>query len=224
MDEMRGRYKMPRRDYAQPARRPAHIPESLKGAYQPPPQPKTTHDTHSQPPRHERPAAAYHAPRPKRRLRRAIISLFIILTAAAVGGLWAYPRYAAADPFPADIRSQAGTSLLYPKKLPAGYSVDPSTMHLTSGVLIYAANKGGPRLIFTIQKTPPSFDFETFYKKELTNSQQFLTPYGQAIIGKNQDRYLGSLVAGDTWLLLSTNNTDISLNDMSLVMNNLKRY
>jgi hypothetical protein len=55
-------------------------------------------------------------------------------------------------------------------------------------------------------------------------AQQYQTPYGQATVGKNSGRYLGSLTDGDTWLLLSTNSTAVSQDDISLVMTHLKKY
>jgi hypothetical protein len=115
-------------------------------------------------------------------------------------------------------------STLIPTKLPAGYSVDPSSFQYTNGINLFTANKGGQRLIFTIQKTPPTFDFATFYKQQLQNNQQFSTAYGQAAVGRNSGHYLGSLVAGNTWLLLSTNNSQLNADDFSLVLNNLKKY
>jgi hypothetical protein len=52
----------------------------------------------------------------------------------------------------------------------------------------------------------------------------YTTAYGPAVIGTNDKRQLGSLVADGTWMLLSTNSSSVTLGDMSLVMNNLKKY
>lgn len=240
MDDMRDRYRRPQQN-----ERPAHIPEALRHAYQPPPrqrpaptpprpaarpepQPQATHhretllednyDYHHQP--RPQPAAASHKPRRGRKILAGVIVLAVI----AAGGIFAYPRLVQANPFSSDIQTNAGYKLFYPSKLPAGYTIDKTNINLANGVVIYSANNGDKRLVFTMQKTPPNFDFNTFYKQQLSNNQQYQTPYGQAVVGKNSDRFLGSLAAGGTWLLVSTNSQDVSMDDISLVMTHLKQY
>jgi hypothetical protein len=219
MDEIRNRYRAPRRDYGGPVRRPAaplphHQTPAAAPAYdpgqpEPAPHPKT-------------PAAQHRRPK-KRRLLRFLI-LLIILAALAGGGWYAHQKYFVKNPFPADIRQNAAVDLLYPAKLPAGYRIDPASIQQTNGILLYDAVNGGQRLVFSLQKTPPTFDFATFYKQQLQDNQQFSTAYGQAAVGRNGGRYLGSLVDGGTWLILSANNSRLSAADFSLVLNNLKKY
>lgn len=172
-----------------------------------------------------RPAAPAH-PRhhtKKGRFKKSLIFL-VILALLAGGGFFAYWKYYVKNPFPADIRQSAGVDLLYPGQLPAGYKIDPASFQNTNGILIYDADNGDQRLVFTIQKTPGGFDFSSFYKQQFQNIQQISTPFGQASIGINSSRYLGSLNDGDTWLLLSTNSSTVSRDDMSMVMTHLKRY
>jgi len=240
MDEMRNRYRVPGRDDEQ---RPRPVHETLRHAYQPPPrrapiQPLTPHPTRTHVPAPQpavpRPEPIHHQPepvghhyshrKPKRRLWRKFAVVIVILAALAAGGVYAYPKYVNANPFSPDIQANAGLALFYPAKLPAGYTIDKKSMNLTNGVVLYAANKGNLRLVFTQQKLPTDLDFTNFYKQQLPGAQQFDTPFGQAVIGKNGDRYLGSLTSGTTWLLLSNNNSSISLDDMSLVMIHLKKY
>jgi hypothetical protein len=238
MDDMRNRYRVPGRDDGQPAQ-PVH--ESLQHAYQAPPAPHRpapppvrTHVPPPPAPRHQpaahvdnqpQPEAHYHLPsRPKRRLWRRLSVVLIVLLLLAGAGIYAYPRYVNANPFPASIQTGAGLSMFYPGKLPAGYILDKTSINLTNGVLLYNAADGDKHLVFTLQKTPTTFDFPTFYKQQLTGAQQYQTPYGQATVGKNSGRYLGSLTDGDTWLLLSTNSTAVSQDDISLVMTHLKKY
>ncbi len=223
MDEMRDRYRMPRRDYAAPVRRPmAPAPSSA------PPNPAAPAPVSQAPqPQHE--PSPYQAPArpPRRAKKRRLLKLFIILLilAALAGGVFlAYRKYYVKNPFPADIRQNAGLDLLYPTKLPTGYTIDPTSMQQTNGILLYDATSGSNRLVFTLQKTPSTFDFATFYKQQLQDNQQFSTPYGQAAVGKNSNRYLGSLVDGNTWLLLSTNTSSLSASDFTQTLNSLKNY
>jgi len=225
MDDMRNRYRVPGQNDGQNPVRQVH--ENLRHAYQPPPVPnlpaprlQPAANIINQP----EPEAHYNLPGQPKRLRPRLTVVFIVLILLATAGVYAYPKYANANPFPAGIRSNAGLSLFYPSKLPAGYTVDKTSINLSNGVLLYSANNGDKRLVFTLQKTPTAFDFANFYKQQLTGDQQYQTPYGQATIGKNSNHYLGSLTAGDTWLLLSSSGSQVSMDDMSLVMTHLKRY
>lgn len=229
---------MPRRDYAQPSEPPgarvqpeAPIDESLRHAYRPPsarPQPST----HVQPavrqtaPHHQS-DQALHRPRPKKRRWLKFIAILVILAALAAAGWWGYPKLTAKNPFPTNAQTDAansGVALFYPQKLPTGYQVDRTNFQTSNGVIIFSASNNGPRIIFTVQKTAPSFDYEDFYNRQLQSSQRLNTIYGQAVVGKSQDHYLGSLVSNGTWLILSANSGDVTSDDMVLVMQNLKKY
>ena len=234
---MRGRYRTPGSENG----RPVH--ESLRHAYQPPPRPAQPIPRRHQPPAPHSPRPAdsletepvqhnfeaspaqnYHHRKPRRTLWRKLAVLTVILAVLAGAGVYAYPKYLAPNPFPVNIQENAGLSLLYPAKLPAGYQVDKTSFSLDNGILIYAVTNGDKKMVFTLQKTPANFDFTSFYKQQLSGTQQFRTPFGQATIGKNSNHYLGSLPAGDTWLLLSTNSPQISIDEMSLLLQNLKKY
>jgi hypothetical protein len=231
MDDMRNRYRATRRDYSSPVERPpepAPVHDSLRSAYQPPPDSRQAgrpEPAHHPVEREPLPAPTHRTAKPKskRKLKR-LLTVVILLAVLAGGGLYAYPKYAAPNPFSADIQTNAGYGLFYPRKLPAGYTIDKTKINLTNGVVIYAADNNDKRIVFTLQKVPSTFDFDTFYKQQFSATQRIQTAYGQAVIGKNGDRYLGSLTSGSTWLLLSTNSTNVSIDDMSLVMAHLKQY
>jgi hypothetical protein len=181
---------------------------------------------HHQPkPTHPEPAAAHRQTRKKSRRLLKTLVLLIILAGLGGGGFWGYQKLRVQNPFPEDARSQTKLDLLYPTKLPVGYTVNKQNISLSNGILIYdATNKSGNRLVFTIQATPSNFNFDSFYKQQLTNRQQYNTNFGSATVGKNSNRVLGSLVDDSTWLLLSTNSSDVTFNDMSLVLTHLKKY
>lgn len=227
MDDMRDRYKLPGSEG------PVH--ESLQHAYNPPPrrhQPTNAQRAHApqvqpEPIQHPlQPAPAHPAAnyRPKKHILRNLVILATVLAAGAGAVTYAYPKYISPNPFPAQIRQNAEISLLYPTKLPAGYQADKASFSLENNILIYSIADGGKKMVVTLQKTPTNFDFDSFYKQQLTGTQQFQTQYGQATIGKNNGHYLGSLPAGDTWLLISTNSPSVSMDDMSTVLQNLKKY
>jgi hypothetical protein len=242
MDDMRQRYRMPRKDYglpSQPAAKPAPkppapepaslglVPDSLKHAYQPPPTP-----AHHQPAKPEQPrvsVAESAIRRPKAKPKKHLFPKRLLLTVLILGllsgaGVWAYPKYAHKNPFPADIRSKSAVALFYPSKLPVGYTINANSIHLDNGVLTYAATKNGLRIVFTTQPAPTGFDFQAFIQKYLKNVQPVSTTYGQGFIGQSQDRSLGSMVSGSSWFILSTNNAQVTQDNLRLIMSNLKKY
>lgn len=217
-DDLRARYRVNRGSFdtaRRTSRAPAHHQRSRQ--HQPV---QSVQRPISQPPY----PAAYTRRRPKPKKLKKLVLVILIL--AVLGGVvwWAYPKYADKNPFPANIQTNAQVMLLYPKTLPAGFEIDANGMHFANGALIYDAKKGDSRLVFTTQKTPPTFDYAAFYQQQLKVTRQFKTDLGEAAIGKPDARYLGSLVAGNTWLLLSTNSPDVSSEDMYQVIANLKKY
>jgi hypothetical protein len=231
MDDMRGRYRVPRRDYSQPDSPPQPpVHESLRHAYRPAPSSKPEPEPQPSPVPVHQPAAVHHtAERPHRhpknhRVFKKLLIILLILAVLGGSGAWAYPKYINPDPFPKAVQSSANFLLFYPSKLPPGYSVNKSSIELNDGKLTYNANNGDKKLVFTSQKVSASLNIQDFTKQYLTNSQQFTTKYGSAVVGKNQDRYLGILVANDTWMIVSTNSTAVTSGDISLAIQNLKKY
>jgi hypothetical protein len=223
--------------HTQPAHHQSHkvhpqpIPSVMSGqtiAHHPskPHQPPKTVAT-PQPVQPHHAAQSHHAKKRGGWAKKWLIGLLVLLIIggiAATGALWAYPKYVKTNPFTADIQSNAKMGLFYPDKMPDGYSVNKSSIHTANGAVIYNAYNGDKKLVFTIQKAPPSFNFGKFYDDQLKNAQQFSTPNGEAVIGKNDNRYLGSISSDGSWLLLSTNSQDVTYDDMALVMHNLKKY
>lgn len=226
---MRERYRIPGNQPASsPVRRLSPMPPVHAPAKKPP-QPTPPEPRREQAPasRHQAAQAARRpAPESKRRRRRSfkVFMVIIILTLLGCGGYFGYTKYRQKNPFPVDIVQQSKLSLFYPSKLPAGFAVDQSSMQVTNGITAFSAINGSQKLVFTQQKTPASFNFGAFYSQSLTDTNHFTTSYGQAAVGKNSGRWLGSLVSGDTWLLLSTNSAQPTSGDMRFVLNNVKKY
>lgn len=226
---MRSRYRAPRSNYISPelsARPPVN--KSLRHTYRPPAKQPANRPapTNKEPAQHQ-PAAVHHYTKPKARRWLKLVTILVVLAALAAAGWWGYPKLTAKNPFPTNAQTDAansGVALFYPQKLPTGYRVDRTNFQTSNGVIIFSASNNGPRIIFTVQKTSPSFDYEDFYNRQLQSSQRLNTIYGQAVVGKSQDHYLGSLVSNGTWLILSANSGDVTSDDMVLVMQNLKKY
>ncbi len=243
-DDLRNRFRAVRRDYTAPAPRPPR-PASQANPHQSAPSqpmfpaaqtynstpavPKPTSRHHQ--PRHQEhiPAQAVHQTKSKahkksKKLLKILVLLVLVSAAAGAGGLWAYPKYFTPNPFPASIQSNVKIALFYPKKLPASYTVDQSSMNLNNGVVTFRAVNGQKHIVFTLQSVLPGFDFATFYKTQMTSPKIYSTAYGEATIGTNDKRQLGSLAQNNTWLILSTNSSDVSASDMALIMTNLKKF
>lgn len=216
-DDLRSRYRISRGDYSRPVHRPGR--QKPRQA----PQLRTAVDEKRPEIEPARPSANAHR-RLRRRLFKRLILFMVFIAVMGGAGAFTYLRFKDKNPFPANIQTNAQVLLFYPDKLPSGFIIEPSSMHFVNGALIYDAKDGQKRLVFTTQRTPPNYDYKTFYKQDLKQVREMKSVYGKAVVGKYQDRYLGSLVSGNTWLLLSTNSPDVSVDDMSLVISNLKRY
>ncbi len=154
-----------------------------------------------------------------------MVVIIIIGGLAAGGWFWAYPKYITQpNPFPATIQNKVSYSLFYPAKLPSGFAISQSSYNLANNTVTYRATKGDKKIVFTMQKAPAGLDFNAFYKQQLTDIQNYTTQFGPGVIGVNDNRQLGSLVANGTWVLLTTNSSSVNRDDISLVMNNLQKY
>jgi hypothetical protein len=150
-----------------------------------------------------------------------LIGLIILFLIA--GGVIFYFAYHSHSPIPAEVQKQVTFPLYYPGKLPAGYALNKDSFQATSDAIVYYADKGNDRITISIQPRPQGFDFQKFYQQTLNNSEQFLTPLGQAGIGKAQDRLLGSLATDESWILVSSNSPGIKAADIRLVLSHLKK-
>ena len=263
MDDMRNRYRAPRRDYSSPAyNRPADPPrpgpeptvvptrpmyapapakqpelkpvhhqpehESLIIGSVPEHRPSNGHHHQTPPSHHTHTTQPVHTGRVVRRPRIGLKMVVIIAVAAlliGVAGFMALPKNSTSkNPFSQSIKSSANFKLYYPAKLPDGYTIKSSSIQLKDGVLTYAATRADLRIVFTMQAVPDNFNFKAFYQQYLKNTQQFHTPYGQAVMGNIQNRVLSSMTDGKTWFILSDNSPNVSGGELRLIMDNLKQY
>lgn len=161
----------------------------------------------------------------KHKNRFKLLKLFLILTLIGILCTAGYYYYAQAQVVPKNIQDQAEIPILYPTKLPEGYSIAKNSFSVTNGNIIsyYAESQGSNRLLFTVQTRPSNFDFEQFYAKSLTNRTKFSTPLGEAAAGTAGDRLLGSLATERSWILITTNNPSITIENIVIALRSLKQ-
>lgn len=158
-----------------------------------------------------------------RRKKITIVAVvaFILLTGLATSG-WLLMQ--TEDPTPPSVKASVSLPLYYPEKLPPGFALNEKSYSVNGEVVSFNASKSnGDKILFTVQPRPPTFDYQTFYQKGLSGTEQFTTPIGQAAIGKAQNKLIGNLVTDVSWVLIGTNSSDISASDLRLVLNGLKR-
>jgi hypothetical protein len=150
-----------------------------------------------------------------------IVSGLVIVVAALLS---MYVLLVPHDTIPKNIRSQANFTLFYPGKLPAGWSVDKSSFYADRSDQVVGYRIKGPsgNLGITIQPVPKGFDFNDFYTKRLSYTVQFLTPLGQGAVGTAEGQLIGSLVTTSSWVLTSSNSSNIKSTDIQSIISNLK--
>lgn len=223
-DDLRGRF---RRDFTREPIRSAHSPQNkpqesttvdkqVPSGPQPAPLPQTPilEDSHSN----------NYRPKKRRRTKKKFL-IFVILLVVAGAGYLAYKHYYLKPVVPQSIVSQSEIPILYPAKLPNGFSIDQTSFNITQGNIItyFAANQTGEHIVVSLQKRPANFDYATFYSKGLTNSTTFNTSLGQAAIGTTDGHLLGSLTTDKTWAIVSSPSKDISTSDVKLVLDSMKQ-
>ncbi len=142
-----------------------------------------------------------------------LISLFFITMTTGLLVVRIYQNHMSQNIFPANLSSSLTFPLFYPTALPPGFSLDRRSVQQTNGqVVTYSANdKLGHNIVFSIQQRPATFDFDSFYSKSLTSTQRFTTANGEAAIGSTAlAGKVGSLVSGDAWVLVTSNQSDTS--------------
>jgi len=219
-EELRGRF---RRDFTQgPIRQ--QVPQAPKPVPQTIPQQTTKPVAAPQSIPRPIPSATPHSA-PKSRARGKIfIIVFALIVAAAGGSAYWYKYIKLSSPVPAYISSSVDFPLLYPTKLPTSYHISKTSFSSSNGIVIYQAEGSGPgHIVFTVQKRPPTFDFDTFYKQGLTKSTVFTTPLGQAAIGIANGAQVGSLATDKSWILVNPVSTNIQSDGLRLILENMKQ-
>jgi hypothetical protein len=117
------------------------------------------------------------------------------------------------DPLPESVKSKANFTLYYPTSIPAGFHFDEAAYDPSTHVVTYDyTTSEGDKLYFSLQPKPGNFDFNNFYKKQLSGTIQTSTPLGIANIGVLQKETVSSIVANKTWIIIGAGgNVNIAL-------------
>jgi hypothetical protein len=128
---------------------------------------------------------------------------------------------------PDAITEKTKSSIYLPKELPGNYAIDESSFSLVEEgtVLIFEAKDGaGAKLIFSEQPRSESFDFEEFYKKQLSDAKTLNDVPFPSVWGKSMDgRLTLSIVTPETWILMVTP-APLDGDDMSRVAASIQKH
>lgn len=174
------------------------------------------------------PAESKAAKYPKSKKKIALIGALSVIVIAGFAW-WAMSRPLSVH-IPKTVTEQALFTIYVPSALPDGYAVVEDSFSLNEGVLIFTVEAPGDRSIaFTEQAVPASFDFTSFYAKQMTDVRKIEgTPY-QAAIGRASiagargtanDRML-SIRADDTWII---GTGDVDEADLEYIARHLRKY
>jgi len=128
---------------------------------------------------------------------------------------------------PDSIAKKVKYPIYLPTKLPGNYKIDENSLMLVEQdtVLLFEAKDGvGGNLIFSEQQRPQNFNFDSFHKDNLKNTETLSgVPY-PSVWGKSiDDRTALSIVTEDTWILLVTS-APMDGNNMRDIVQNMRRY
>jgi hypothetical protein len=146
----------------------------------------------------------------------------------ATGTLLAIRFFASAQQvnIPNNIIQNTKTALYLPSKLPGNYKIDSKSFLVAEeGVVIFQANDGaGGQLVFSEQSKPQDFNFDDFYKQQVQEAKTLSGAPFPSVVGKNnQGRLLVSIVAGNTWIIATTQ-SPLNENDFLLIAQSMHRY
>src|SRR5687767_13352626 len=122
----------------------------------------------------------------------------ILLASAANSKPYAIPK---------KVAEQALFPTYLPDPLPKGYSISENSFHIEEGALLFQAVKGDKKINFAEQPKPKDFDFTAFYQQQLTDTKKLQDVPYTSVLGKTKEgNYLLSIIAGRTWLIITSPN------------------
>jgi hypothetical protein len=153
-----------------------------------------------------------------------LVTILLGMTLVGVGGIFMLKH--TTNPIPKHVQSAVNFPLYYPAQLPPGWRIDTTSFSVASDVVLYRvvnANDPSKGASISIQPQQDGLDIDQFYKKNLAKSTQFTTPLGQAAIGQSElNTRVGSIVTGDSWILITAPLTNASTSDIRTIITNLK--
>jgi hypothetical protein len=131
---------------------------------------------------------------------------------------------------PAGLQQRVSFPIYYPdpKKLPAGYTLIPSSFHLegsnSEAVLYTVSYSGNKKLVFTIQQKPSSHELANFVKLYIPVHRIVATVAGIATVGSiNQQTVVSLPTDTKAWILVTGPSDLYGTDQLSQVLKAIRR-
>jgi hypothetical protein len=143
------------------------------------------------------------APKSRFGRKRIIIlaGVIIVVGTALSGWLFLLPRTPAAV---VKAAHQVSFPVYYPGQLPSGYVLDESAVSSTSEAVVFSVKNTitGNQLVVSEQAKPPQFDFDDFYRSQMSKVDHIATSVGDGATGSAGEWYMGSVVTNRSWIII----------------------
>lgn len=148
-----------------------------------------------------------------------VLSVCLILGAASY---WLFVK-PSVPPALKEAKANVTFRVYYPHGNPSGYHLKQGSITSGSAVIIFSfTKKGEGDIVTTQQAAPPQFNFQDFYKKQLFGSSTFLTPQGEAVIGRTPDgKAVVSLTKDSTWIIITATEKKVRPQEMQVFTKSL---
>lgn len=141
----------------------------------------------------------------KRKSLFAGMAGFILIVIIAGGVLYLINSHS--SPVPSQLTKDVNFPIYYPdpKKLPAGYTLDRGSFTSPApGVILYAVNYNGGKLIFSIQQKPSASELKSFNTQRIPLHTSLKTKVGEAVIGAIGNQSIVSLPTNsNAWIIVT---------------------
>jgi hypothetical protein len=156
----------------------------------------------------------------KRKIKWRLLLTALIL-AVIGGGAYGYFKIYKVTPVPGSIVKAVDFQVIYPGKLPTGYTLQRDSFSRTGDIVQFKASSGGDIISFTAQARPTNVDFNSTFN-QLPESSIFTAPLGQAATGKPNGTAFGIVSTDKSWLIISSASKKLTASDIKFIINNAK--
>lgn len=159
--------------------------------------------------------------------KRWLVAAWVVVLSVvgvALGALSAQLLLADKQVVPQDIVKRAKAPVYVPSDLPGKFAIDRDSFAIQEDVLLFRASDGlGGQLAFSEQLKPKDINFEDFYKQRFRDVRTLSEVAYPSVWGKTlEDRLMLSILANDTWLLMTTT-APLGENDMVRIAKSIRK-
>jgi hypothetical protein len=138
----------------------------------------------------------------KRRIITFVLIAICIIASAITVTIIRDRQHTNSTPFSIETRQAVDFPLYYPTNLPAGFTLDKTSISSTDEVVLYNLKAPGDAIInVSVQKRPEGANLEAFYAQELSDVHSIPTTHGVVKIGKRGQSIFASLVTDTSWII-----------------------